>query len=202
MITSLRGVLISKSPTEVVVEVGGIGYGVHIPLSTFEAIGDPPAEVHLLTHLHVREDAIMLFGFASLQEREMFRMLIGVNGIGPRMAQGILSGIPAEELRQYIAGGNLAALTAIPGVGRKIAERLVIELREKISRLGAGLPQPPSGAHVDTAVREEAMLALASLGYNKSTAERALRTALQELAGGELTVEHLLKTALRHASRQ
>ena len=201
MISSLRGVLLSKAPTEVVVEVGGVGYSLHIPLSTFEAIGDPPSEVYLLTYLHVREDALMLYGFASAEEREMFRLLIAVNGIGPRMAQGILSGIPAGELRGHLASGNLGALTSIPGVGRKIAERLVIELREKLSRLGTLPPLAPAGSDGNAAVREEALLALTSLGYGKAAAERALRGALQELSGSELTVEVLLKAALRNAAR-
>ena len=200
MISSVRGVLLSKAPTEVVVEVGGVGYSLHIPLSTFEAIGDPPSEVHLLTYLHVREDALMLYGFASPEEREMFRLLIAVNGIGPRMAQGILSGIPAGELRGHLASGNLGALTSIPGVGRKIAERLVIELREKLSRLGTLSPLAPAGSDGNAAVREEALLALTSLGYSKAAAERALRGALQELSGSELTVEVLLKAALRNAA--
>jgi Holliday junction DNA helicase RuvA len=201
MITSLRGLLLSKAPTEVVVEVGGVGYGIHIPLSTFEAIADPPAEVHLLTHLHVREDALVLFGFATAEEREMFRLLIAVNGIGPRMAQGILSGIPAGELRGHIASSNLGALTRIPGVGRKIAERLVIELREKLSRLGTLPPAAGGSTAGNTAVREEALLALTSLGYSKSAAERAIRGALQELAQSDPTVEVLLKAALRNAAR-
>jgi len=199
MISSVRGVVLSKAPTEVVVEVGGVGYSLHIPLSTFEAIGDPPSEVHLLTHLHVREDALVLYGFASAEEREMFRLLIAVNGIGPRMAQGILSGIPAGELRGHLASGNLGALTGIPGVGRKIAERLVIELREKLSRLGPLPPLSAADSDGSAAVREEALLALTSLGYSKAAAERALRGALQELAGSELTVEALLKAALRNA---
>lgn len=201
MITSLRGTLVHKAPTEVIVEVAGVGYGVHIPFTTFEAIGDPPAEVHLLTHLHVREDALVLFGFASASERDMFRMLIGVNGIGPRMAQGILSGIPASELRNHIAAGDLSALTAVPGIGRKIAERIVIELREKLARMAASTPISRSGASVSTAIREEALLALTSLGYTKQAAERALRGAMEEHPGDSLTVESLLRAALRNAAR-
>ena len=200
MITSLRGQLVLKTPTEVVVEVGGVGYGVHIPLSTYEAIGEPPAEVQLLTYLHVREDALVLFGFATSAEREMFRLLIAVNGIGPRMAQGILSGIPADDLRGHIASGNLGALTSIPGIGRKIAERLVIELREKLSRLSSLLPVSSSTSSGNAAVREEALLALTSLGYSKSAAERALRGALQELGESDPPVERLLKAALRNAT--
>ena len=201
MIASLRGTLVSKAPTDVVVEVGGVGYGIHISLSTFEALSDPPAEIHLWTYLHVREDALALYGFATVEEREMFRLLIGVNGIGPRMAQGILSGVPEGELRGHITAGNLGALTGIPGVGRKIAERLVMELREKLSRHTLFPTVPATTSGVGSDIREEALLALTSLGYGKTAAERALRGALQELAGSAPTLEVLLKTALRNATR-
>ena len=115
MIASLRGTLISKNPTEVVVDVGGVGYGVHIPLSTFEKLGNPGSEVSLHTYLHVREDAMLLYGFSSEEERSLFKLLLSVTGIGPRMAQGILSGIPVSDLRAYLQTGNTAALTTIPG---------------------------------------------------------------------------------------
>ncbi len=148
----------------------------------------------------MREDILQLYGFATEDERAIFRLLISVTGIGPRMAQGILSGIPVPDLKTYIASGNTAALTTIPGVGRKLADRLVVELREKMGRLdvpagGVAIPADPQGT-----MRSEAMLALTSLGYNRNTAERVLRAALEELADTSPTVESLIKAALRHAA--
>ena len=134
MISTLQGTLVSKSPMEVVVDVCGVGYGLQIPLSTYEAIGNVNSDVRLFTYLHVREDSLQLFGFATDEERALFRLLVSVNGIGPRMAQGILSGSSVNEIRDHIVQGNLSALTTIPGIGKKIAERMIIELREKIVR--------------------------------------------------------------------
>ena len=132
MISALRGTLISKSPTEVIIDVHGVGYGISIPLSTYERLGETNAQTTLLTYLHVREDIMQLYGFFTEEERSLFRLLISVSGIGPKMAQGILSGIPAGDLKNHITSGNIGALTTIPGVGRKLGERLVVELRDKI----------------------------------------------------------------------
>src|SRR3989339_1757113 len=166
MIGSLTGTLKHKSPTEVVLDVNGVGYAVIIPFSTYEKLGDLESRVTLVTHLHVREDALQLFGFFTEEERFFFKLLISVNGIGPKIAQGILSGISVPELRQHIANGNISALTAIPGVGKKTAERLVIELRDKIGKIGRG-----DAGHISTEdgseLRQEALLALTSLGYNR-----------------------------------
>jgi Holliday junction DNA helicase RuvA len=197
MIASLRGTLAAKSPTEAVVDVHGVGYALSIPLSTYERLGPLSSEVFLYTHQHVREDTLQLFGFATEEERAMFRLLLSVTGIGPKMAQGILSGIPVPELRTHLAGGNLPALTAIPGIGRKLAERLVLELREKIGKTPAA-PGSPTDEHAH--IHTEALMALVSLGYARPAAERALRTAQQEL-GNTPTLETLLKHALRHAGR-
>jgi len=199
MIASLRGTLVSKTPTEIVLDVSGVGYGLSIPLSTFEKLGNIGSQVSLYTYLHVREDAMLLYGFLTEEERSLFRLLLSVTGIGPRMAQGILSGIPAADLRSYITAGNTGALTAIPGIGRKLAERLVVELREKVSKLGgradgSPLPTDPLGT-----VRSEAVLALTSLGYNRTTAERAVRIASQELGEKAGILELLVKSALRNA---
>ncbi len=202
MIASLRGTLLHKSPTEAVIDVGGVGFALSIPLSTYETLGEPNTEVSLLTHLHVREDVLQLFGFATEEERELFRLLLSVSGIGPKMAQSILSGVPTAELKNHIVVGNLSALTSIPGVGRKIAERLVVELREKIGRLETEtLVQMPTGGDTQSHVRAEALLALTSLGYNRAAAEKALRTAIRETSGKTITVELLIKTALRHATK-
>lgn len=200
MISQLRGELLHKLPTEVVVDVNGVGFGVQIPVSTFEKLGDVHTTVKLFTHLHVREDAMLLYGFATEEERSAFRLLISVTGIGPKMAQGILSGIPVPDLKSSIASGNTAALTTIPGVGRKLADRLVVELRDKLGRMeaptgGVMLPSDAQGA-----VRSEALLALTSLGYNRTVAERAVRSALEDFTGTPPTLEALIKAALRHAA--
>jgi len=201
MIASLRGMLMHKSPTEIILDVQGVGYGVSIPLSTFEALGNLNTTVTLLTYLHVREDALQLYGFATELERNIFRLLISVSGIGPKMAQGILSGIGVSELRNHIAQGNLGALTTIPGVGRKLGERLIVELRDKISKLEAGALAPVGAADAQTRIRSEAMLALTSLGYARPTAEKALLAALQEANGKDISLEALIKSSLRHAAK-
>jgi len=199
MIASLSGILKRKSPTEILVDVNGIGYAVSIPISTYSTLGDLNSAVHLLTHLHIREDAMQLYGFATEAERSIFKQLISITGIGPKIAQGILSGISVEDLRQFILAGNTAALTSIPGIGRKTAERLIVELRDKISKTdttgGAGTVPGDNSADI----RNEALLALTSLGYNRVAAEKALRMALNDAAGSQLTVEDLIKKALKHS---
>jgi holliday junction DNA helicase RuvA len=196
MIGSLKGALLAKSPTEILLDVHGVGFQVNIPLSTFEVLGEINSTVLLLTHLHVREDALQLFGFATDEERAMFRLLISVTGIGPRMAQGILSGIPVCDLRTHLIAGNTGALTTIPGVGRKLAERLVVELREKLGKMeGPAFTRSPGDPA--SQARAEALLALTSLGYNRLLAEKALRSAMQELGEQPASVENLIKTALR-----
>lgn len=199
MIASLRGTLITKTPTEIVLDVGGVGYGVSIPLSTFEKLGNVGTEVFLHTYLHVREDAMLLYGFHTEEERSLFKLLLSVTGIGPRMAQGILSGIPASDLRSYIVAGNSGALTTIPGIGRKLAERLIVELREKVSKIEAQGGVFPPSSDPRGAVRNEALLALTSLGYNRTTAERAVRLAVEELGENAGILQLLVKTALRNA---
>jgi Holliday junction DNA helicase RuvA len=199
VIASLRGTLVHKSPTEIVIDVQGVGFGVHIPLSTFEALGDVNSPVVLFTHLHVREDALQLFGFATEEERNMFRVLISVTGIGPKMAQGILSGISGGDLRNAILQGNYGLLTTIPGVGRKLAERLVVELRDKIGKVAAGSSLLVATSDTQTQVRTEALLALTSLGYSRPSAERAIKTAIKDDTRVEASVEALIKAALRHA---
>lgn len=201
MISILRGTIAAKSPTDVVVDVQGVGYGVSVPLSTSEAIGPPGAPVTLHTHLHVREDALQLFGFATPDEREMFLLLIGVNGIGPRLALGVLSGIGAGDLRRHLAQGNAAALTTAPGIGRKLAERLVLELRGKAGRAAAGGLVPDTPDDPATGVRNEALLALLSLGYSRPGAEKALLDALRDEPPETRTVERLLKSALRRMTQ-
>ena len=200
MISHLKGILHRKSPTEIVVDVDGVGYALSIPLSTFEKLGDAGSQITILTYLHVREDILQLYGFATESERELFRLLISVSGIGPKIAQGILSGAQTSELQNLIAQGNAPALTTIPGVGRKTAERLIVELRDKISKLET--PLTTSGATgTPGGIRAEALMALTSLGYNRAAAEKAIRAALHEFDGKEPTIQELLKQALKSAGR-
>ncbi len=199
MISSLRGTITSRSPTEVVVDVGGVGYALSIPLSTAEKIGRVGDQVSLLTHLVVRQDALQLYGFGSAEERDAFRILLSVNGIGPRMAQGILSGISVTELRAAIVKGDTTSLTAVPGIGKKLADRLVLELRDRIGKLDVSTQTVPPGSPDEAHLRSEAALALISLGYSRTTAERAVRAAL--LGNPSSSLEALVKGAIRNAQR-
>jgi holliday junction DNA helicase RuvA len=201
MISHLRGKLVQKSPTEITIDVNGVGYQVHIPLSTFEKIDKLNGEVNILTYMHVREDAMILFGFATESEREIFRLLISVSGIGPKIAQGILSGINTSDLREAILLGNIEALTSISGVGRKTAERIILELRSKLGKIDfAEISSTPSSSQLKS--RSEAIVALLSLGFNRTNAEQTIRNILNESANKELSVEELIKMALHHSSKQ
>lgn len=202
MIASLSGILKIKMPTEVLIEVHGVGYAVSIPLSTFEKLGEIGSTTTLLTYLHVREDALHLFGFTTEEERFLFKLLISVSGIGPKIAQGILSGISAAELKDHIARGNITALIAIPGVGKKTAERLILELRDKIGKIELTLSSPSTPSSRQEDARQEALLALTSLGYNRQIAEKALRQVLNETNGTNLSLQELIKKALRYTSVQ
>jgi Holliday junction DNA helicase RuvA len=194
MISFLDGVLVTKSPTEITVDVNGVGYAVSVPLSTYEKLDGVNQRVRIFTHLHVREDAMQLYGFATEAERELFRLLISVSGIGPRIAQGVLSGMNASELKQAILTGNVAALTTIQGVGRKTAERIVMELKDKVGKVEE-VATP--GRHLD--IRSEAVSALVSLGYTRAAAETALRSVMQ--GSKDVPLEELIKQALRHATK-
>ncbi len=199
MISYLKGTLAAKHPTEVTVEVGGVGLRCRISLATYAALPAVGDSVHLVTQLIVRDDGMDLYGFISEAERILFGLLRGVSGVGPRMAQGILSGLSVEEFAQALATENLAALTAIRGVGRKTAERLVLELREKLPHLeevtGAPVPSDRKPPEKIPSWEDEAVLALRSLGYGTADAVAAVRRAVQDLEG-EPTVETVVKRAL------
>jgi holliday junction DNA helicase RuvA len=200
MIAFLTGILKSKNPTEILIEVHGIGYAVHIPLSTFEKLGEIGSSISLFTHFHVREDAQLLFGFFTEEERRLFKLLISVSGIGPKTAQSILSGMNIEELKSHIVSGDANALMALPGVGRKTAERLIVELRDKA---GKTLSEIESRSPFDigtAAIRTEALQALTSLGYNQQIAEKTIRLVLKENEGQLLSLEELIKRALRRTN--
>ena len=200
MIASLTGILKYKSPTEILIDVNGIGYTVSIPLSTYEKLGDVGSSISLLTYFHVREDAMQLFGFFSDEERRLFKLLISVSGIGPKIAQSILSGMNVEELKSYLISGNVIALTAIPGVGKKTAERLILELRDKVGKAIAD-GEPISALGMASAMmRAEALQALTSLGYNLQIAEKSIRLVLKETEDSNISLEELVKRALRYTN--
>ncbi len=198
MIAYLKGTLVHKTPTRAIVEVGGVGFSVAIPLSSFEALGETGAEILLLTHLHVRDDGIELFGFATPEEREMFVHLLSVTGIGPRLAHTILSGSSVRDLRGYIARGDVEALAGIRGVGKKLAQRLVVDLRERLAEEERAVGAPPGG-RIPAEVMEDALLALISLGHPRDAAQRTLQATLAQLKPDEaVTAEELVKRALRN----
>jgi Holliday junction DNA helicase RuvA len=200
MYSYLQGKLVTKSPTEIVVDVNGVGYFLNISLSTYEKLDSSSSQIKIFTYLHVREDTLQLFGFATEAERDMFKMLISVSGIGPKIAQGILSGINTEELRTAFQTGNIATLTSIPGIGRKTAERLVLELRDKLGKIDIEISTLPTSS-LQLKIRNDALNALLSLGYNRTTAERAIRQVLKDTDNKELTLEVLIKQALHHTSK-
>jgi Holliday junction DNA helicase RuvA len=194
MIAKISGRLLEKSPTRILIDVGGIGYEIQIPLSTFDQLGAVGENVSVSTHLHVREDLLQLFGFATAAEKQLFQHLLSVSGIGPRLAQSILSGSSVETFCRHIAENDVAALTKIPGIGKKTAERLILELRDRLARL-VPVPSAAAAATKISATQEETILALVSLGYARAAAERAVEQVTQ--AAGELPVEELIKRALR-----
>ncbi|HET6935873.1 MAG TPA: Holliday junction branch migration protein RuvA [Candidatus Angelobacter sp.] len=169
MIAHLRGRLLSKHPNQAIVEAGGVGYDVTISIPTFSDLPAPGGEVALFIHTHVREDALALFGFLRAEEKQLFEKLISVSGIGPKLAITILSGMSAEAMVAAIKGNNVAALTRIPGIGKKTAERMVLELRDKLESFGA-----PAAAPAVSPVEEDVISALVNLGYQRPLAEKAL----------------------------
>ncbi len=207
MIAHLSGTLFAKQATSVILDVGGVGYEVTIPVSTFYDMGEIGSQVSLRIYTHVREDALQLFGFRTARERELFMLLISVTGIGPKSGIAMLSGMSADEIITALRTNNLARLTAIPGVGKKTAERLVIELRDKMAALSSPAleeqltAQTPGAAAAATedSLREDVLSALTNLGYQRAAAEKAVNQAMQE--GGDLSVELLLRRSLRSLSK-
>ncbi len=193
MIGQLRGRLAEKRPNQVLVDVGGVGYLVQVPLSTYAALGELHTEVTLLIHTHVREDALALYGFVSAREKHFFEMLLSASGVGPTLALKILSGMSVEELVPAIRGSDLVRLTKIPGVGRKTAERMVVELKDRleIAAIEAERPAAASPAGVEADV----ISALVNLGYDGRTAEGAVGEAKR--AAGTANFEKLLRAALQ-----
>jgi Holliday junction DNA helicase RuvA len=197
MIAQLRGTLADKRPNQLIVEVGGVGYLVNIPLSTFYALGGLREEVVLLVHTHVREDSLALYGFLTAREKHLFEMLLSASGVGPTLALKILSGMSADELGPAIREGDIARLTRIPGVGKKTAERMVVELRDKLS---AAEPEAlaSSAAAGRGGVSGDVVSALLNLGYDSRAAEAAVERAAR--GGRADNFEAVLRAALHELS--
>lgn len=203
MIAQLSGKLLQKQPNSVIIDVGGVGYEVTIPVSTFYELGEPGTDVMLKIHTHVREDVLQLFGFWTAREKEIFLKLTSVSGVGPKLAITMLSGLPAGELMNAIINNDLVRLTSIPGVGRKTAERVVVELRDKLAAISLETREADRAAshelaEGDAAVRDDTVAALMALGYPKPISERAVSFAMRE--EGERSIEAVLKRALRRLS--
>lgn len=196
MIGHLRGQIFEKQPNRIVVDVNGVGYDVFVPLSTFYGLGEAGAEIALRIHTHVREDALLLYGFATKLEQELFEKLISVSGIGPKVALSVLSGIEPTDLINAIAHDDLARLTAIPGVGKKTSERIVLELKDRLPK-AALLPDRPAAGTGASALRDDLISALLNLGYHRPLAEKAVDAAMKKAAGFEDT----LRQALRELAR-
>jgi Holliday junction DNA helicase RuvA len=192
MIAWLRGRLLEKHPTRVIVETAGVGYELHVPLSSFSAIGEPGGEVTLRVHTHVREDAIQLFGFSTPLELALFERLLGVSGIGPRLALAALSGMAPGELAAAVVEGQVARLVGVPGIGRKTAERIVLELRDKLGDLAVAEPPSPGAA-----MRADLVSALVNLGYHRPAAEKAAERALQSSGAFEEALREALGSLTR-----
>lgn len=199
MIAYLEGKLIEKSPTHLILDVNGIGYSVKIPLSSFDRLGDQGSVTRILTYQYVREDALQLYGFATVPEKDLFELLISVSGIGPKMALGILSCIAVEDFQKSVACEDLDILTSISGVGRKTAQRLIVELKEKLTGLDLGTePKASYKKSSEFMLQEEAIKALVSLGFNKLKAKEAVKKAREETKGTP-ALEDLIKRSFRYA---
>jgi Holliday junction DNA helicase RuvA len=200
MIGLLRGHVLEKHPDRLLVDVQGVGYEVFVPLSTFYTLPDADGDVTLRIHTHVREDQLALYGFATVLEQQLFERLIGVSGIGPRLALAALSGIEPSELVRAVRTSDIARLTSIPGVGRKTAERIALELKDKLPVSAAAAPAgaAPSGPEAD--LRADVLSALVNLGYQRAGAEKAIDAALKSL-GATAAFEVVLRQALKGLSR-
>jgi Holliday junction DNA helicase RuvA len=202
MIGRLRGEIVYKKPPQLMLDVGGVGYEVEAPMSTFYSLPEAGAKVTLLTHLAIRDDAHVLYGFAKEGERELFRALLKVNGVGAKMALGILSGMNAEEFARCIQAADSAALVRLPGVGKKTAERLIVEMRDRVEHLqvatGAAVSLAPAAVPQRETPASEAVSALVALGYKPAEAERMIRRV--EAPG--LNSEELIRAALKAAAKQ
>jgi len=197
MIAFLKGILLKKTTETLIIDNGGIGYEVIAPLSTFYALPEEGEQVSLHIYTHVREDAFILFGFNTALEKKIFRLLISVSGIGPKLATNILSGIGPDVLLEAIAIGDLIRLQSIPGVGKKTAERMVLELKDKAQKVGTDLALPSSKVQIfkDRTILDDALSALLNLGYSAKAAKMAVDKAISNVK--EVSLEGVIKEALR-----
>ena len=196
MIALLRGQVFEKHHNRLIVDVAGVGYDVQVPLSTFYTAGDPGSEIALRIHTHVREDQLSLYGFATALELAMFERLIAVSGIGPKLALSVLSGIETRDLVSAIQRNDLGRLTGIPGVGKKTAERMCVELRDRLPKAMAASDVPPSPGD---ALREDLVSALINLGYHRQAIDKSLDKLV--IHAGEQRFEDVLRSALKDLSR-
>jgi Holliday junction DNA helicase RuvA len=199
MINALHGTIVEKTPTKLSIEVNGVGFEVNITLPCYERLGSVGDEAKVLTYLHVREDNLQLFGFESADERELFLQLISTPGIGPKKAQVILSSVSVEYLQRYIIEEDLAAMTSLSGVGKKTAQRLILDLKDKVkppTMTQAKLPASGLELPAKERIFNEALTALISLGFTRNSAQLALQKAMHQ-SEQELTLEELIKKALR-----
>jgi Holliday junction DNA helicase RuvA len=202
VIAHLRGSILEKHPNRIVIDVNGVGYDIFVPLSTFYGLGDAGAGIALRIHTHVREDAIVLYGFATLLEQELFERLIGVSGIGPKVALAVLSGIEPQDLIRAIERGDLARLTAIPGVGKKTSERIVLELKDRLPRTQTTAPAAGTSAPEARVLRDDVVSALVNLGYHRPLAEKAAEAAVTIVgSSSDASFERVLKQALREVAK-
>lgn len=202
MIAHIAGKLIQKQPNSVIVDVGGVGYELTVPLSTFYDLGEIGADVSLRAYTYVREDVLQLFGFRTDREKQLFLLLTSVSGVGPKLAITLLSGMNADDLIRALRDNNLARLTNIPGVGKKTAERLVVELRDKVAKLSVAAQAEPVQSDylpVANALSDDIVSALVNLGYQKAAAEKAVGNVFKENA--DASFEVALKLALRALAR-
>lgn len=197
MIAQLNGKLVFKNSTQAVIDCGGVGYLCLISVNTSEQLPDINNNVLLHTLLIPREDSLNLYGFIDKTEREAFKILISISGVGPKVALAILSSLTVEELQQYILQGNLHALIKLPGIGKKTAERLLLELKDKITKLGDFDSTSMAIGH--NLLKQEALSALLTLGYSRAAADKSIRKAYDEIKGDNLTAEMLIKVSLKYA---
>jgi Holliday junction DNA helicase RuvA len=194
MIAVLRGTLLEKSPSRLVIDVSGVGYDVQVPLSTFYALGEIGAPVTLRTHTHVREDVLALYGFLTRLEQDLFERLIAISGVGPKLALAVLSGIEPPELIRAVRTQDVARLTSIPGIGKKTAERIALELKDRLPASLKAVDTPTAAAPADQ-LRDDVLSALVNLGYHRPVAEKAVEKVLQ--GRSDVRFEDTMKDALR-----
>lgn len=199
MIAHLRGRILEKQPNRIIVDVSGVGYDVLVPLSTFYGLGEPGSDIALRIHTHVREEALALYGFATELEQALFERLIGISGIGPKLALAVLSGIEPSELIRAIEREDVARLTGIPGVGKKTSERIVLELKDRLPRLQPALTAAGAATLDTPALRDDVLSALTNLGYHRPLAEKAVDAATRTTPDGDF--ERTLRQALRELAR-